>query len=235
MRVVSRFMARTPRAVPPNVPFHVLNRANRRARLFERASDYDFFLETLAAGVERAGVELSAFCVMPNHWHLVLTPQDAQRLATCLHWITTKHALALHAYNDTTGVGHVYQGRYRAFPVQSDEHFLVLCRYVERNPVRAGLVTRAADWAWSSHRVNARLPTVAARVPLREWPVERPSDWAEWVDRPQTEAELADVRRSVRRGQPFGSKSWRDLLGHEFQCYAARNTRGRPRKREHGK
>jgi putative transposase len=223
-------MPRSPRAVPPNVPFHVLNRANRRARLFERASDYDFFLETLAAGVERAGVELFAFCVMPNHWHLVVTPQDAQRLATFLHWTTTKHALALHAYNETTGVGHVYQGRYRAFPVQSDEHFLTLCRYVERNPVRAGLVTRAADWPWSSHRANARLPKVAARVPLREWPVERPFEWAEWVDHPQTEAELADVRRSVSSGQPFGSKSWRDLLGHEFQCYAARNSRGRPRK-----
>ena len=223
-------MPRAPREVPPHVPFHVLNRANRRATLFERASDYDFFLETLAAGVDRSGVELFAFCVMPNHWHLVVTPQDATRLATFLHWITTKHALAVHAFNETTGVGHVYQGRYKAFPVQSDEHFLILCRYVERNPVRAGLVARAADWAWSSHRANAHGTTVLPQARLSEWPVARPHDWADWVDRPQTDAELADVRRSVSRGTPFGSMPWRDVLGHAFPSYAARNTRGRPRK-----
>lgn len=114
---------------------------------------------------------------MPNHWHLVLWPQADGQLSEFMHWLTMTHAQRLHAHRRDGAGGHVYQGRFKSFPVQEDEHFLVLMRYVERNALRAGKVARAEDWQWSClwRRQHGK---AAAQKILTEWPVRRPARWA---------------------------------------------------------
>src|SRR5580658_3294321 len=93
---------------------------------------------------------------MPNHWHLVLKPHEDRELSLFVGWLTLTHTQRWHAHRRDAGSGHVYQGRFKSFPVQADRHFLTVARYVERNPLRANLVASAADWRWSSLWVRAR-------------------------------------------------------------------------------
>src|SRR5690349_16171191 len=117
-----------------------------------------------------------AYCVMPNHWHLVLWPRRDEDLSRFMAWVTLTHTQRWHAYRQSAGNGHVYQGRFKSFPVQADEHFLTVCRYVERNALRAKLVDRAEGWRWSSvgRREQGR---ALATVWLTDWPVARPRRW----------------------------------------------------------
>jgi putative transposase len=226
-------MPRNLRVVPPDGVLHVLNRANRRAKMFASSGDYARFAELLAEGLTRTAVPLYAYCLMPNHWHLVLRAADGKQLAGLMHWVTTKHANAWNAYRGMVGEGHLYQGRYKAFPVQADEHFLVVCRYVERNPLRAGLVERASDWTWSSHRAHIESGAGRASGPLTlttsPWPVERPANWQNWVDLPQSDTEVAEIRTSLRRGAPFGAESWREEVAAKTGRKWSLPGRGRPR------
>jgi putative transposase len=130
--------------------YHVLNRANGRQTLFTQEADYTAFERVLAEAVQRVDMRLLAYCIMPNHWHLVLWPRGDGDVSRCIGWLTLTHTQRWHAYHHTTGAGHLYQGRFKSFPVQTDAHFLTVCRYVERNPVRAGLVLRAECWRWGS-------------------------------------------------------------------------------------
>jgi putative transposase len=197
--------------------------------MFAHGADYASFCDVLAEGLARERTPLYAWCLMPNHWHLVLRASDGANLARLMHWVTTKHAAAWHGYRETTGEGHLYQGRYKAFAIAADEHFLVVCRYVERNPVRAGLVEDAAAWRWSSHRAHVDHPHATIIPSVAEWPVRRPADWREWVDLPQSDSELAHVRASVRRGIPFGSARWATPLLEEAKKRGIEfRPRGRP-------
>ena len=121
-----------------------------------------------------------------------------------LRWLTNTHTMRWHAHYHSSGTGHVYQGRFKSFPVQidvEDVHLLRTCRYVERNALRAGLVERAELWKWSS-LWRRQCGTPEQRGLLAEWPISRPVDWIELVNGPQTEAEMDALRRSVRRGTP---------------------------------
>lgn len=199
-------MPRRPRLSTSGLFFHVLNRAAKRATLFENAADYDVFERILAAAVARDDVALFAYCVMPNHWHLLLSTRTDGGLSRFMHWLTTTHARRWQTVRGLDGQGAVYQGRFKAVPIGNDEHFLWVCRYVERNPLRAGLVGRAEDWPWSS---VARLRVDPATAWLTAWPVNRPPDWMTHVNRPQTEAELKAFRRAIATGEPFGDDEWR--------------------------
>jgi putative transposase len=143
-------MGRPLRAAPGELVYHVLNRANGRQRLFEHDGDYAAFERVLHEARERVAMRLLAYCVMPNHWHLVLWPYRDGDLSRFLGWLTLTHTQRWHAYRQTVGTGHLYQGRFKSFVVQTDDHLLSVCRYVERNAVRAGLVERAEAWRWSS-------------------------------------------------------------------------------------
>src|SRR3990172_1855736 len=199
-------MPRRPRGPTNDLVYHVLNRGVRRATLFESPWDYSAFERVLLQAVQRVAVRVLAYCVMPNHWHLIVWPQAADDLSRFMHWLTCTHAQRWHSLRGTSGTGSVYQGRYKAIPIKSDLHTLHVCRYVERNPLRAGLVTRAEDWRWSSlwRRCNS-----CDDVILSDWPILRPADWIEHVNQPQTEAELEALRSAVRRGTPFGDDPWR--------------------------
>jgi putative transposase len=182
--------------------------------------------------VRRLPVPVLAYCVMPSHWHLVLWPQADGDLSRFVGWLTLTHTQRRHAHYHTTGSGHVYQGRFKSFPVQTDEHLLTVLRYVERNPLRAGLVGRAADWRWGSLWRRERGPA-EARALLAEGPVPRPAGWAAWVDAPQTAAELERLRRCSRRGQPFGDPAWVQEAARRLGLETTLRAPGRPRKQVH--
>lgn len=202
-----------------------MNRANAGALLFDDAGDYLHFVGLMAEEQEDVGMRLLAWCLMPNHWHLVLWPEADGDLGRFVRRLTQRHTQARHRRLGTTGQGHLYQGRYKAFLVQDDAHLFTVCRYVERNPLRAGLVAAAADWPDSSlAHMRRRGPTRLLDVS----PLPRPAGWADTVDRPETPLELEALRRSVRRGAPFGGSDWVAAMADRYRLHASLRPRGRP-------
>src|SRR5437660_12243822 len=161
-------MPRRARNAPGGLVYHALDRAVARLPLFQKDGDCAAFGRVLGEALEEHPTRLLAYCLMPNHWHLVLWPEQDGELTAFLRWLTHTHTMRWHAHYHTGGTGHVYQGRFKSFPVQEDEHFLAVCRYVERNALRANLVTRAQDWRWGSlwHR---RGETEQGRKLLAAW------------------------------------------------------------------
>ena len=197
-------MPRRARASTAGLFFHVVNRAAKRSTLFETAEDYTAFERVLDSAVTRHRVSLFAYCVMPNHWHLLLSANVDGALSRFMHWLTTTHARRWQVHRGLEGQGAVYQGRFKAIPIGDDHHFLWVCRYIERNPLRAGLVGRAQDWPWASlSRRQERDSSL-----LATWPVDCPDGWTALVDQPQTEAEERAFREAMARGQPFGQEDW---------------------------
>jgi putative transposase len=157
----------------------------------------------LDEALAEAPLRVLAFVLMPNHWHFLLWPEGDRDLTNFCRWLTHTHSLRWHAHDHTAGTGHIYQGRFKAFAVASDEYLLTVCRYVERNPLRANLVGRAEQWRWSSLWRRVQGDEQPRRF-LAPGPVPLPDGWVAHVNAPQTEAELEAVRRSVQRGCPFG-------------------------------
>jgi len=227
-------MPRRARVAPGGRIYHVLNRSNASFKLFRTDKDYAAFDRVLEEAHQREPrVKVLGWCVMPTHWHLVLWPAERVRLSEFVRWLTVTHAQRYRAAKHSQGKGHVYQGRFKSFPVQDDRHFLVLLRYVERNALRAGLVQRAEEWRWGSlwRREHG---TDEQRAILSDWPVPRPRDWLAWVNRPQTAAEEEAVQTSIRRSRPFGSDDWTLRTARELKLQWTLNPRGRPGKRANG-
>ena len=216
-------MGRPLRTASADIVYHVLNRANAHRTLFEDDGDYAAFDRVLAQACVRVSMRLLAYCVMPNHWHLVVWPRHDGELSRFMNWLTLTHTQRWHQHRHSVGEGHVYQGRFKSFPVETNEYLLTVCRYVERNPVRAGLVERAEQWRWSSagsHR----------SVPVHEWPMERPVAWPDWVNEEELSERLSAMRRSVIKGQPFGSAPWVEQMAAVWNLGATLRGRGRPKK-----
>jgi putative transposase len=197
-------MPRRPRVSTAGLFFHVVNRAAKRSTLFETPEDYTAFEQVMESAVDRHRVSLFAYCVMPNHWHLLLSPNVDGALSRFMHWLTTTHARRWQTHRALEGQGAVYQGRFKAIPVADDHHFLWVCRYIERNPLRAALVERAENWRWSS--LSRRQDGDSSF--LTPWPVRCPEGWAALVNQVQTEAEEQAFREAMSRGQPFGETDW---------------------------
>ena len=118
--------------------------------IFTKNEDFNAFERVLEEAVARTGMRLLSYCLLGNHWHLAAWPQEDDELSRFMGWLTPTHTQRWHAHRKSTGSGHVYQGRFKPFPVLDDHHFLTVCRYVERNALHANLVKRAEDWRWSS-------------------------------------------------------------------------------------
>ncbi len=224
-----RGMGRSLRTQAGGLVYHVLNRANRRAPLFGEPDDYAVFLRTLAEAQAEHPMRLLAYCVMPNHWHLVVWPEADGTLAAFVGWLTLTHTQRWHAHRGSAGWGHVYQGRYKSFVVEADEHLLTVCRYVERNALRAGLVGRAEEWCWGSlwqrlHGAEEGRPALAAG------PVALGPRWVEGVNAALTRAEEEALRRCTRRGQPYGSAAWVQRVVEAHGLHSTQRRPGRPRK-----
>jgi putative transposase len=217
-------MPRNPRVSQAGYCYHVLNRGNGRRAIFRKDGDYAAFLQLLHEAGERTPVPLVAYCLMPNHFHLVLWPQKDGDLSTYMGWLLTAHVRRYHQHDH--GSGHVYQGRFRSFPIQEDDHLLTVLRYAERNPLRAGLVVRAQDWLWSS------AGSLGAAGPLvHPGPVPRPEGWLDWVNTPQTEAEVDSLRECIRRRRPYGDPLWVGKTARLLGLEGSLRTLGRPRKK----
>lgn len=221
-------MPRQKRADEAGAIYHALNRGNRRQTIFQKAGDYEAFLRVLSQGLEKYPVELFSFVLMPNHWHLVLRPTQDGGMGRLLRWVTATHTLRYHAHYHTSGEGHLYQARFKSFPVESDSHFLVLCRYAERNPLRAGLVARAEDWEYSSLWEWLNKPR--ERQLLSPWPIPRTANWVERVNQALTGKELAAVQTCVERGRPFGGDAWVQKVAQRAGLDYTLRPIGRPRK-----
>ena len=217
-------MPRTARASRGGYCYHVLNRGNARGTVFHKDGDFAAFVKLLKEADERTPIRLLAYCLMPNHFHLVVWPRHDGDLSEFMKWLMTAHVRRYHQHYHSRG--HIWQGRFKAFPIEEDIHLLTVLRYAERNPVRADLVQRAQDWRWSS----AARPQPREGPQLDPGPVRRAANWLDFVNEPHTEAEVKRMRECIQRGRPFGGEPWvketADLLGLE----ASLRPRGRPRK-----
>ena len=223
-------MPRTPRADEAGGLYHALNRGNSRASIFRKEADYEAFERILSEGLARYPVQLFCYQLMPNHWHLVLRPTQDGEMSRFLRWVTATHTMRYHAHYHTSGTGHVYQGRFKSFPIQDDAHFLTVCRYVERNALRAELTARAEDWRWGSlWRWQQSVEPVPAL--LSPWPIPRSPHWLARVNEPLTDRELIALRRSAQRGSPFGDSAWIESTAQRLGLAPTINPRGRPQVR----
>lgn len=221
-------MPRIARHAPGGIAYHVLNRANGRLRLFKKDDDFLAFEKVLMAAGERVpGARVLDWCLMSNHFHLVLWPRRDGELTAFMRWLTLTHAQRWKHAHGAVGHGHLYQGRFKSFPVQADEHLLNVLRYVERNPVRAKLARRAEQWRWGSCfvRGDRKHPM---RAMLADWPIDRPRNWAEWVNTPQTPEEEAAMKSHIARGRPLGDPAWTLRTAQSLRLEQTLRPRGRP-------
>ncbi|MFL5328332.1 MAG: transposase [Gemmataceae bacterium] len=218
-------MPRTARASVGGVCYHVLNRGNGRTKVFHDDDDYLGFIDLLQQAEERLPVRILGYNLMPNHFHLVLWPRRDGDLSRWMQWLLTSHVRRYHRLY--RGSGHVWQGRFKAFPIEQDEHLLTVLRYIERNALRANLVRKAELWPWSS----LALRDAGKRPPwLSPWPVDRPRNWTAWVNQAQTPAELKALHRCIARGTPFGDDRWTKRTAARLGLESSLRPRGRPRK-----
>ena len=222
-------MPRPPRAAAAKTCHHVLNRGNGRNTVFHKDGDYAAFLKLLKQASDRVPMRLLAFCLMPNHFHLVVWNRKDGDLSKWMQWLTTSHVRRYHRHYHSSG--HVWQDRFKSFPIQSDEHLLTVMRYVERNPVRAKSikVRKAQSWPWSS--LGTPPKEVEVIPALHPGPIPRRDDWLDWVNTPLTKQEQAAVRACIDRGRPYGDDRWTTRIAKRLGIESTLRPRGRPRKK----
>jgi len=197
-------MARLPRLVLPGYPYHVTQRGNRRQQVFFESADYVLYRDLLAEAAQRAGAEIWAYCLMPNHVHIIVVPSDADGLRRTFADAHRRYTGFINARHRWTG--HLWQGRFGAV-VMDEAHLADAMRYVALNPVRARLVERAEDWAWSSVRAHlaGEDDTLVAVHPA----LERYGDFAAFLGSPADYTESWQMlRRAETTGLPIGVREW---------------------------
>ena len=220
-------MPRPPRADEAGAIYHALNRGNARQPIFLKEADFEAFERVMAEGLEKYAVDLISYQWMHNHWHMVLSPHEDGAMSEFLYWVTMTHTQRYHAHYKSKGGGHVYQGRFKSFPVEDDGHFHVICRYVERNALTANLVERAEDWRWGSlcNWLGGDSPITLAR-----WPLPRMPGWVARVNQALTEKEIKAVQRSITRNCPLGSEEWTEKTAKRLNLESTLRPIGRPKK-----
>jgi putative transposase len=181
----------------------------------------------MVAAMHRFPIRLLAYYLMLNHWHMVLWPRKDGEVTAFLRWLTLTNSQRLHAHRRTTGYGHIYQGRFKSFPIEQDQSLLNVLRYVERNALRANLVDQAQDWRWCSlwRKLNGDRKSL-----MSAWPLGRPENWVDWVNGAQTEAEIDALRKCVNRGTPYSSETWKTRIANALGLESSLQSRGRRKK-----
>jgi putative transposase len=217
-------MPRPRRLLPAGFVYHILNRANERTRIFQSAKDFDRFLALMHESSAHVPMRICAYCVMPTHWHLVLWPTVDGAISSYVHRLTTLHSMQHRRRRRSVGHGHVYQGRFRSFPVEGSRYFFNVVRYVEANPLRAGLVSRAEAWPWSS--LSAR---ISGSTLVHPGPLELPDHWVSLVNGRLKQDELEMLHACLSAGRPYGAPRWVERTATAHGLEQTLKTRGRPK------
>ena len=222
-------MGRVPRIDIANEIYHVLNRANARMTIFNKNKDFKEFEKIIEEAKEKHPIRILSYCLMPNHWHFILSPENNGDLNKFMHWLTLTHTQRWHAYNHSVGYGHLYQGRYKSFLIKKDNYFLQAVSYVERNAMRAKLVKRAEDWQWSS-LWRREYGTPRQKLLLSPWPINIPEDYLDYVNRQEPEKDLESIEESIIKSKPLGDSSWVKKVVNKFGLEMTMRKPGRPKK-----
>jgi len=205
--------------------------------IFKKQDDFAAFERVLAEAVARSAgdVRILAYCVMGNHWHLVVRTTRNGALSPFMQWITLTHTQRYRVAHGSVGDGPLYQGRFKSFLIEQDNHFLTVARYVERNAARAGLVERAEDWRWCSlwrSRLGHAVQDEDPPLTLTAWPVTggRPRQWLRTVNTPLNQSELQAMRQAAQRGSPHGNNAWRERVVQQFGLQGTLRQPGRPKR-----
>ena len=200
-------MARMPRLVVPGYPHHVTQRGNRRMKTFFSTADYQAYLDLMSEVKDEIGVEVWAYCLMPNHTHLVVVPQETDGLSRFFRHVHRHYTRRINFRENWKG--HLWQERFHSF-VMDEDYLLATVRYVELNPVRARLCQQPGQWKWSSTRAHLlRKDDQVVRVkPM----LDRIEDWERYLSVDVVDAELLDIRQYSRTGRPAGSEAFIDAL-----------------------
>ena len=209
--------------------YHVINRANGRLQIFTTPEEYRLFEKLLVEAKELTDMRIFAYEIMPNHWHLVLSPKSDGDLGLFMHHLTNKHTRQVHTATGTVGSGHLYQGRYKSFLIDSQNYLLAVIKYVERNAVRANLARRPEDWRWGSvwRRTHG---TEQQKKLLDPLPVQLPNNYLTWINTTDQQEEVETIRRSVNKGVPYGRESWVDRMVTTHHLETTLRNAGRPKK-----
>lgn len=211
--------------------YHAMNRANGKLRIFRKTGDFTAFENILASGQARFDMRICGYCIMGNHYHLLLWPRNDGDLSEFMRWVGVTHANRWHAAHGTAGMGHVYQGPFRSFPLRKDRHYLSVLRYIEANPFRAHLAQVPEQWPYSS--LAKRMGFGDNDIVLSDGPVPLPEKWAETVLKFAEHEKITDeIRKCIKRGRPFGDKEWVEETAGKLQLESTLRPRGRPRKWE---
>ena len=221
-------MPRPPRADEAGGIYHALNRGNSRADIFHKQADFDAFERIMAEGLDRYRIRLFSYQLMNNHWHLVLSPEMDGEMSRFMRWISATHTMRYHAHYHSSGAGHVYQGRFKSFPIQDDAHFLTVCRYVERNALQAEMVRRAEDWRWGSLYRWLQNTEPDPKL-LAPWPINRSPNWLARVNESLTKNEVEAIQHSIKRSKPYGDEAWIATTAKRLDLESTLRPRGRPR------
>ena len=227
-------MPRPLRPVDDGLVYHVINRGNNRQDVFHKPADFQAFLTALAELKQRKPFELYGYCLLNNHFHLLLRPTGDATISRIMQSLLVSHTQRYHRHFHSGG--HVWQGRFKSPVIQNDGHLLTVLRYIEANPLRAKLVRRADDYPWSSYRVHglgqadALVDTFITYEALSPQSKTRQRKWAEKVHRPLDDANLDAIRRSSATGLPYGDDTWVNRLAKRLELDLTIRPRGRPRK-----
>lgn len=209
--------------------YHVINRSNGRVKIFHNDSDYRHFESLLREAKELTNMRILAYCIMPNHWHLILYPRNDNNLSEFMRWLTTTHVRQVRAKTNSIGHGHLYQGAYKSFIVEAEKYFVQLIRYIEQNPLRAKMVKRAQDWEWSSLYVREKGEINQKKI-LDSLPVNLPVNYIKTINEMYNEDVLESIRYSVLKGKPFGSKKWTNDMIEIYKLGSTLRRPGRPKR-----
>ncbi len=221
-------MGRPKRQCAGGIAYHALNRANGKLRIFRKHADFEAFEHILAQALAKFPMRLCGYCIMGNHWHMLLWPRNDGDISEFVRWVTLTHTQRWHASHGTAGTGHLYQGRFKSFPVQSDSHYLKTMQYIESNPLRAGLVENSCDWQYSSLAV--RNGTARDAPIVNPGPVKLPTNWNRYVNIAPNKKDSLTLENCIKRGTPYGGDRWIAAISNKLGLQITLRPRGRPKK-----